>query len=67
MERNAATIQRIADKWAGESCLLNGELAKVVGRVNGFATISPLDPEIGTASYSWHTVDRIMNDDRKFC
>ena len=49
----------IADRWAGETCWLNGKEAKVTGRLNRFATVGTLDGS-QRFEYSWHTVNRVM-------
>lgn len=59
-------IQEIKDKWAGQECFLNGEKAKVTGRLLQFGRISPLNPEIGSVEFCWETIDRIMKKDKKF-
>lgn len=57
--------QRLADKWAGERCYLNGAPAKVCGRLNRFATIAALDSD-ASAEFAWHTVNAVMNRGRFF-
>ncbi len=61
------TITReIARQFTGKSCWLDGSPAKVTGRLEPFATISPLNPQLATVVYSWHTVNRIMRRDQNF-
>lgn len=57
-ERKPETVQ-FADKWAGESCTLNSRNAKIVGRLNRFATVAALDMTL-SAQWAWETVDCIM-------
>ncbi len=53
----------LAERWAGSICTLDGRPAKVVGRVNPFATVAPvesLDDNYAGFQWSWEAVDRIM-------
>lgn len=60
----ATQIREIADKFAGSRCwlLVNGVKceAKVTGRLNDHATISPLLMELSPVEFSWAAVARIM-------
>ena len=51
--------QEIADQWAGESCWLDGQRAKVCGRLNQFATIAVL-PDGYSCEFTWGQVDNVM-------
>ena len=55
----------IANRWSGEKCQLDGETAKVTGRLNECATIASLESE-NSDDYSWDAVERIMNGDQLF-
>lgn len=57
---------RIANKWTGHACLLDGQQARITGRLNDFASIAPLDPRIGCVEYTWDGVNEIMEGDRRF-
>lgn len=71
METLQKTIQKkhvpIADKWAGQSCTLNGKPATIAGRLCQFAIVAPLNlSDGGGVEWCWETVDRIMNGTRAF-
>lgn len=55
----------IADKWAGEPCLLNGQRAKIIGRRLRFGLVAELDSPY-SVEYSWDCIDRIMSTTRCF-
>jgi len=62
----ATERKRIANKYAGKRCTLNGQAATVTGRLNRFAKVVRLqDTELGT-EWSWETVERIMEKGGKF-
>ena len=54
-----ATMRATADRYAGETCTLNGKGAKITGRLQRFARVSCLCTSRG-ASFSWSAVARIM-------
>ena len=58
-------IDKYAGKYAGLSCTLDGKTAKILGRLNKFATIAEsLD---GPAyEWSWQAVERIMTEGGRF-
>lgn len=56
----------IADKHTGQRCRLNGQEAKVVGRLNDFATIATLGDTGLYSEWSWEAVDRIMSTTKEF-
>ena len=67
----AATIRKehrpIANKWAGQSCTLNGKPATVAGRLKRFAFVAPLNlSDGGGLEFCWETVDRIMSGTKAF-
>ena len=51
--------QALAERWAGSVCTLDGKEARVVGRLNEFATVRQVKGK-AEADFSWFTVDRIM-------
>ncbi len=51
----------VADKWAGELCTLQGEPARVVGRLDRFATVRTIRDSGPRAEYAWEIVDIIMS------
>ncbi|MFA5158563.1 MAG: hypothetical protein WC451_05275 [Patescibacteria group bacterium] len=53
------TIKQMAEKWTGEKCTLDGKPARVLGRLNNFATIAQI-PDGLKADWCWDIVDRIM-------
>lgn len=57
--------KRIADRWAGTQCYLDGKLAIIAGRLNDFATIATLDGS-QSVDFAWLTVDRIMRGRMEF-
>ena len=63
-------IQRIADRWTGEDCvlvLLGQEFpSKIIGRQLKFALVAPKNTYVPPVEYAWETVDRIMAGDKKF-
>jgi hypothetical protein len=50
----------IANRWSGAACLLNGELAQIVGRRLDFAIVRTLDPHGPSHEWSWETVEHVM-------
>ena len=60
-------IRRIlADKYTGQRCQLDGQEARIVGRLNDFATIATLDGTDIHGEWSWEAVDRIMSTTKEF-
>lgn len=55
----------IADKYAGQSCTLDGEEAKVTGHTARFATVASLKSAKAIV-FAWPTVDRIMKKEAQF-
>lgn len=53
-------VEYIKDCYVGQLCWLNDRRAKITGRANRFATISPLDPAFGSVEFNWRSVPRIM-------
>lgn len=49
----------IADEWTGKACRLDGKPAKVMGRLNEFATIAQI-PEGHSCEFTWGQVDNVM-------
>jgi len=58
-EMQTTEQKRLADKWAGEECTLDGKPARVLGRLNDFATIAQI-PDGKKAEWTWDKVERIM-------
>lgn len=56
----------IAERWTCAECKLDGELARVTGRLNDFATIASLVDASKSADFAWSTVDRIMSTSKEF-
>ena len=54
--------QDIANYWAGEPCTLDGVPAKVIGRLNKFATIATYDTN-SACEFSWFAVKRVMENE----
>jgi len=52
--------QELANQWTGETCTLDGEPARVTGRLNRFATVKTIDPSGPIVEFSWEAVDRMM-------
>ena len=65
LSRNEKVRKPLADKWAGELCILNGKPARVVGRSNPFATVASLDGQL-EGNWSWESVDSTMNGKKSF-
>ena len=59
-----ADSRKLAERWAGEACTINGEPARITGRLEAFATVATLDPDGPAVPYSWHTVARVMSEHR---
>ncbi len=52
---------KIADKYRGALCTINGHPAKICGRPPMFATVAALDTKVGiSAEWSWHGVESVM-------
>jgi hypothetical protein len=58
--------QELANQWVGETCTLDGEPAKVVGRLHPFGAVSTLDYRGQRVEFCWETIDRIMRKDGQF-
>jgi hypothetical protein len=62
--------QSLANFYTGQSCVLviDGTIyeSTVRGRLNQFATVSPLNPSIPGVEFNWWTVQRIMSNDKVF-
>ena len=56
----------IADRWSGEPCTLDGEPAKIAGRLCQCATVAPLNPCLPSYHWSWECVGRTMTNSRAF-
>ncbi len=52
--------QVIADQWSGRPCTLDGQPAKITGRLQTFATVSCLTPYGPAVEFAWETVQRVM-------
>jgi hypothetical protein len=52
--------QDLADRYSGMACLLNGELAQIVGRRLDYAVVRTLDPHGPSHEWSWETVENVM-------
>ena len=58
---NNDPIQRkIADRYTGERCYLDGAPARITGRLNSVGTVAPDDPAVSSVEFSWHAINRIM-------
>lgn len=55
------TIQEIANKYAGESCQLDGLPAVIQGRLLPFAHVRTIDMS-KEAEYSWQTILLVMEN-----
>ena len=58
-------VEAIANRWAGKPCYLNDKPAKIVGRLNPFATVATMDGS-QSVEFSWHTINRIMYGKMEF-
>lgn len=59
------TRKQIADRYSGQGCTLNGEPAKITGRLNSRATVASLTTAT-SVEFSWAAVARIMADGGNF-
>lgn len=60
-------IEEIAEQYTGKECTLDGQPAKIVGRLNAYATVAPLDDKHPAVEFAWPTVKRVMeNKEGKF-
>jgi len=59
-EGERMTLKQIAERWTGKRCTLDSKPARVLGRLNNFATIAQV-PDGVKADWCWDTVDRIMS------
>ena len=57
--------EKTSDKWAGSLCFLDGKRAKVMGRLNQFATVAVL-PDGHSAQFTWNQVDNVMTFGGRF-
>ena len=53
------------DSLMGIDCILDGERARIYGRLNKFATVAQVDGPLAL-EWSWETVKKIMDNDGKF-
>jgi hypothetical protein len=51
--------QRLADQWTGSRCTLDGKPARVIGRLNRFATVAQI-PDGHAVDFTWKQVDNVM-------
>lgn len=59
---------KLATKWVGKNCTLNGRRANIVGGHLRFALVRIHDfekPQYDT-EYSWQAVERVMSADKAF-
>ena len=70
VETHPPEIQRIADRWTGEDCiliLLGQEFpSKIIGRQLKFGLVAPLRANVPPVEFTWEAIDRIMNNGKKF-
>lgn len=57
--------ERIADRFAGRDCTLNGIPARICGRLHRFATVATVSG-LCSVEFAWPTVERIMERDGQF-
>ena len=60
------TQKTSAEKYAGEICTLDGEPARIVGRLLPFATVRTIRDGGPSFDYAWETVARVMENGGKF-
>jgi len=60
------TQKTSAEKYAGEICTLDGEPARIVGRLLPFATVRTIRDGGPAFEYAWETVARVMENGGKF-
>ena len=53
------------DALVGIDCILDGEMARIYGRLNKFATVAQIDGPLAL-EWSWETVKKIIDNDGKF-
>jgi hypothetical protein len=56
------TIDLIAERFSCAPCTLNGQEAKISGRLMKYAVIAPYDMRYACVEFSWEAVERIMTD-----
>ncbi len=62
------STRKLADKWAGHECeIIDSKTgleykARIMGRLNDFATVGAINELNVKCEYSWHTVDHVMNE-----
>ena len=49
----------LAETYTGAACTLDGRPARIVGRLNPFATVATL-PDGPSYQFAWETVARVM-------
>ena len=59
---DTAMREIIAENYAGRGCTLNGHPAKVCGRLNRTAMVSPLDMRQEAVEFSWRAVALVMEE-----
>ena len=62
------TKQEIANRWVGEDCALNGNPARISGRLLPYGIIGMTHGRgyRESAEFCWQTVDRIMKTTKTF-
>ncbi len=63
MAKTLTSKRAIADQYAGDDCTLNGEPARILGRLLPFARIRSDSQEV---EYAWETVALVMTTSRAF-
>ncbi len=63
--------QAIANEYSALECVLvntdgTKHGAKIIGRLDLFATISPFNRDVPEIEYSWTAVKRVMDNDKTF-
>ena len=53
------------DDLVGMDCILDGERARIYGRLNKFATVAQVDGPLAL-EWSWETAKKIIDNDGKF-
>lgn len=61
-----ATQKTSAEKYAGEICTLDGEPARIVGRLLPFAIVRTIRDGGPAFEYAWETVARVMENGGNF-
>ena len=63
---NECFDKSIAEKFSGEYCKLDGQVAIVCGRLNNWATISSIDEPSKSVEFSWPAVRVVMANGGNF-